>query len=190
MKLILLKLNTISRIVGLTAIGLVAISANAEITIHTSLDEKGKNQILVKNDQQQLPPPQLGIMPPVINDKLNRSTGKLDKSLTLYNYSSKPKKIKLSFIDLDINGKPVASTDTTLKNWVLINPTQFTIAGNGYQTIRLSVRPPKGFAKQTYKAALMIEQQIDNAMKYDPNGKGVTVELGSRYGLPIVISVE
>ena len=94
MKLILLKLNTISRIVGLTAIGLVAISANAEITIHTSLDEKGKNQILVKNDQQQLPPPQLGIMPPVINDKLNRSTGKLDKSLTLYNYSSKPKKIK------------------------------------------------------------------------------------------------
>lgn len=91
-------------------------------------------------------------------------------------------------IDLDSSGHPITSSEATLKNWTLINPTTFSIAGSGYQTVRLSIRPPKDFVKQEYKAMLLIEQQIDNPLKYD--AKGVTVELGSRYGLPIHVMVK
>ena len=37
---------------------------------------------------------------------------------------------------------------------------------------------------------LLIEQQIDNPLKYDADAKGVTVELGSPYGLPINVTVK
>ena len=165
--------------------------AKAELTIHTSVDKNGDTQMLVNNEaQKQLPPPQLGITPPTLHDDLVLATGKLDKSLTLYNYSTKPKKIKLSMIDLDSSGHPITSSETTLKNWTLINPTTFSIAGSGYQTVRLSIRPPNDFVEQKYKAMLLIEQQIDNPLKYDADAKGVTVELGSRYGLPINVTVK
>ena len=80
--------------------------AKAELTIHTSVDKNGDTQMLVNNEaQKQLPPPQLGITPPTLHDDLVLATGKLDKSLTLYNYSTKPKKIKLSMAALSIISK-------------------------------------------------------------------------------------
>ncbi len=147
--------------------------------------------IVVRNDKQTgLPPPQLGISPSSINVNLDTKLGKSDTSLTIYNYNTAPKTIRLNLIDLDANLKPVASSDATLKNWTLINPTLFTIPGSGYQTVRISVRPPQGFAKATYHSVLLIEQQIDNPVQYDGKNKVVKLEIGSRYGLPMTVNVK
>lgn len=154
-------------------------------------DETVSNAIVVRNNKQAgLPPPQLGISPSIINGDLDTKLGKFDTSLTIYNYNTTPKTIRLNLIDLDDKLKPVTSTDVTLKNWTLINPTLFTIPGNGYQTVRISVRPPQGFAKTTYHSVLLIEQQIDNPVQYDDNRKTVKLEIGSRYGLPMTVNIK
>lgn len=157
----------------------------------THAAQTASNAIVVRNNKQAgLPPPQLGISPSIINGDLDTKLGKFDTSLTIYNYNTTPKTIRLNLIDLDDKLKPVTSTDVTLKNWTLINPTLFTIPGNGYQTVRISVRPPQGFAKTTYHSVLLIEQQIDNPVQYDDNRKTVKLEIGSRYGLPMTVNIK
>ncbi len=168
--------------------------AQAELIIHSSKDNAGRTSLLVTDDKQkELPPAQLGITPARIAETVSlvrgTNTAGLNQSLTLYNYGNKPKKIALNLIDIDASGAAIAPSETTLKPFTLINPTQFTIAPNGYQTVRLSIRPPMSFATGKHVAMLEIKQQVDNALTYDADGKGVTLEIGSRYGLPIIIEV-
>lgn len=170
-------------------------SAQAELIIHNSKDATGQATMVVSDDRQkELPPAQLGISPSRINETVsltqNKNLSKLNQSLTLYNYGTKPKAIKLSLIDMDEAGKPIEPSESTLKPWTLINPTQFTIAPGGYQTVRMSIRLPMGFVEGKRLAMLSIEQQVDNAITYDTDGRGVTLEIGSRYGLPIRIDVQ
>ena len=170
-------------------------SAQAELVIQNSKDASGRAKMVVNdNRQKELPPAQLGISPSRIDETVsltqNKNLSKLNQSLTLYNYGSKPKVIKLNVIDVDESGKPIAPNESTLKPWTLINPTEFTIAPSGYQTVRMSIRLPVGFEQGVHSAMLIIEQQIDKSLTYDSDGKGVTLELGSRYGLPIHLDVQ
>lgn len=170
-------------------------TAQAELIIHNSVDAKGQAQMVVRDDgQKELPPAQLGIQPSTINETVSltqrKNLAKLNQSLTLYNYGTKPKSIKLSLIDIDEAGNPIEPSETTLKPWTLINPTQFTIAPGGYQTVRMSIRLPMDFAEGKRLAMLSIEQQIDKSLTYDADGKGLTLELGSRYALPVRIDIQ
>ena len=172
-----------------------ASSAHAELIIHTSKDASGQTNMVVNQDKQKdLPPAQLGITPARIDEtvslKTNKNTSRLNQSLTLYNYGAKPKKIRLNLVDMDDSGKPVEPSETTLKPWTLINPTEFTIAPGGYQTVRMAMRLPLEFPAGKHAAMLSIEQQVDKSLTYDEDGKGVTLEIGSRYGLPVFINVE
>lgn len=174
---------------------LIAHSAHAELIIHTSKDANGQTSMVVNQDKQKdLPPAQLGITPSRIDEtvslKTNKNTSRLNQSLTLYNYGNKPKKIRLNLVDMDAYGKPVEPSETTLKPWTLINPTEFTIAPGGYQTVRMAIRLPMQFPAGKHGAMLSIEQQVDKSLTYDADGKGVTLEIGSRYGLPVFINVE
>ena len=193
------KLTTLLPSLVVTAAVVTALifsqSAQAELVIHNSVDGKGQVKMVVTDDRQkELPPAQLGISPSRINETVsltqNKNLGKLNQSLSLYNYGSRPKSIKLSLIDMDESGKPIDPSESTLKPWTLINPTQFTIPAGGYQTVRMSIRLPMGFANGKRLAMLSIEQQIDKSLTYDADGKGVTLEIGSRYGLPIAINVQ
>ena len=193
------KLTTLLPSLVVTAAVLTALifsqSAQAELVIHNSVDGKGQVKMVVTDDRQkELPPAQLGISPSRINETVsltqNKNLGKLNQTLTLYNYGSRPKSIKLSLIDMDESGKPIDPSESTLKPWTLINPTQFTIPAGGYQTVRMSIRLPMGFANGKRLAMLSIEQQIDKSLTYDAVVKGVTLEIGSRYGLPIAINVQ
>lgn len=170
-------------------------SAQAELVIHNSVDDKGQAKMIVTDDRQkELPPAQLGISPSRIIETVsltqNKNLSNLNQSLTLYNYGSKPKNIKLSLIDMGEKGRPIEPSESTLRPWTLINPTQFTIPAGGYQTVRMSIRLPMSFKAGQHHAMLSIEQQIDKSLTYDADGRGVTLEIGSRYGLPIAINIQ
>ena len=182
-------------VAALSTIVIFSHSAQAELIIHNSVDDKGQAQMVVRDDRQkELPPAQLGIQPSAINETVSltqrKNLAKLNQSLTLYNYGTKPKSVKLSLIDMNEAGKAIEPSESTLKPWTLINPTQFTIAPGGYQTVRMSIRLPMDFTAGKRLAMLSIEQQIDKPLTYDADGKGVTLELGSRYGLPVRIDVQ
>ena len=129
----------------------------------------GQTSMVVDQDKQKdLPPAQLGITPSGINEtvslKQNKNTARLNQSVTLYNYGAKPKKIHLNLVDMDASGKPVEPSETTLKPWTLINPTEFTIAPGGYQTVRMAIRLPLEFPAGKHGAMLSIEQQVDKSL--------------------------
>lgn len=192
----LLKLvPSLTAAVALSATLMCTQFAQAELVISNAKDASGKATMMVRDDnQKELPPAQLGITPARIDETIsltqNKNLSKLNQSLILYNYGNKPKAINLSLVDMDESGAAIAPSETTLKPWTLINPTKFTIPAGGYQTVRMSMRLPMGFDTGQRKSMLMIEQQIDRSITYDSDGKGVTVELGSRYGLPIYINVQ
>lgn len=157
----------------------------AKLDSQLGKDEAGNTTLTVKNDSQKgLPPAQLGISPAKVDGtiKLSARSVRLDKSLTFYNYSDKPKELKLTLQD-----KQVA--DTSMKDWLLINPRTITIPAKGQQTIRLSFRPPKSLSVGRYQAVLFIEQQVKDPLLYDEDGKGVTMQIGSRYGLPVDVEI-
>lgn len=155
------------------------------VLLQTAIAQK----VVVKNPKQDFPPPQLGIAPPRVEQPLTLGKKVLDQSITLYNYNPKPKSIRLSFLDTNKQHRVIKPNDKTLSAWTIINPTEFTIEGNGQQTIRLSIRPPVGFPKKTHYAMLKIDQQVKDSLKFDEDGKGVTLGLGSSYGLPFIIKV-
>lgn len=149
----------------------------------------GASDLVVKSKDGAMPPPQLGIAPPNISGTV--VSGKsLNQSLTFYNYSPKPKTITIQLIDVNKKQRPISPGKKTLVPWTILNPKTFTIPGNGEQTVRLSIRPPQGFAKKTHYAIVDIRQHVPNQIKMDNDGKGVTVTLGARYALPIVVKVE
>lgn len=159
---------------------LLILSAPAFATLDSQVgkDEAGNTTLTVQNKAQAgMPPAQLGISPAKVEGQIAMRAPRLDKSVTFYNYTNKPKQIKLTLVDKE--------GSASLKDWTLINPKNITIAPNGQQTIRLSFRPPKSATAQSYEAILFIEQQVKDPLLYDEDGKGVTMQIGSRYGLPI-----
>ncbi|MDP8162278.1 hypothetical protein QJU89_02900 [Pasteurella skyensis] len=106
-------------------------------------------QIVVKKNGE-LPPPQLGITPPRIENTVMVSKGKrLDKSFVIYNYNpTKAKSIKLSLVDVNKAKRAIKPSKKTLVPWTIINPKNFVIPPNGQQTVRLSIRPPSNFLKR------------------------------------------
>lgn len=155
-----------------------AMMASAELNSELGKDGAGNTTLTVKNDNQKgLPPAQLGISPAKVEGVISSRSPRLDKSVTFYNYSAKPKQLKLTLMD--------KNEQSSIKDWTLINPKTITIAPHSQQTIRLSFRPPKNTAVQTHDAILFIEQQIKDPISVDESGQGVSMQIGSRYGLPI-----
>lgn len=148
-------------------------------------------ETLVVESKSKMPPPQLGIAPPRIEETVkSKSSGVINQSVIFYNYSPKPKTINLSLVDTNKQHRPIKPNKKTLLPWTILNPTTFTIPGNGQQTIRLSIRPPKGFPRKTHYAVLHIEQHVSEPLKMDADGKGATVTLGASYAMPLVIHVK
>lgn len=159
------------------------------VTLLTSL--AAAETLVVKNPKQDFPPPQLGISPPRIESEVLVSQGKrLDQSITFYNYSPKAKTLRITLHDTNAGHRMIKSNEKTLAPWTILNPTEFTIPGKGEQTIRLSIRPPQGFPSGTHHAMLKIVQHVPDSVKMDADGKGVTISLGSSYGLPLIVHVK
>ena len=136
------------------------------------------------------PPAQLGIAPPRIELELEGRVN--NESITIYNYSNKPKTIDLELINLSAipNGKAIAPGPQTLSRWTLFNPKRFTIEPGESQTVRMSIRPKTKLSPGTRYAMLSIRQDMGAQSKLAQSSDGeLTVSIGSSYGLPVIVKV-
>lgn len=136
------------------------------------------------------PPAQLGIAPPRIEIDLQ---GKVNnESITIFNYSEKPKTIDLELINLSTipNGKAIAPGPQSLSRWTLFNPKRFTIEPGESQTVRMSIRPRTKLDSGTRYGMLSIRQDMGDRDKLAQSSDGeLTVSIGSSYGLPVIVNV-
>lgn len=151
--------------------------SHAELVSQTQVVD-GKLQMIVKSTDDN-PPPQLGISPPGVTAS---TTGRYDTSITLYNYADHPKTMQLSLLGED--GK-----DTPLQDWTIISPDEFVIPKQGYQVIRLSIRPPSDAQKREYNAVLFIKETTEKP-KTNDEGDGISMYIGSNYALPIHLTLK
>lgn len=157
------------------------------LTLVTTVTSNAKT-ITVERPDGQLPPAQLGISPPTIDKSLKMGVQTaINQSVTFYNYNSKSKEVSVKLIDVDGDKKQIEPSKKTLAPWTILNPTKFTIPGNGQQTIRLSIRPPVGFPAKKHHAILLIQQQVKDSVT--KNADGVLLKFGSSYALPVTITI-
>ncbi|STY87694.1 Uncharacterised protein [Moraxella ovis] len=169
----------------LTALAMTTAHAT---TLQTSLEQGdgGARLVVVQKDEQgrtlDMPPPQLGISPPSL-DLMART--RTDASVTFYNYSTEPKLIELSLLDADEQLTAIED-EAKMQSWTVVAPQSFTVPSGGYQTIRLSFRPPADLPKTTHYGLLVINQKIQNPIVEQTESSAV-VKIGSQYQLPIRI---
>lgn len=136
------------------------------------------------------PPAQLGIAPPRVEMELQGPIN--NQSITLYNYSDKPKTIDLELTNVSAipNGKLIAPGPQTLSRWTLFNPRRFTIKPGGSQTVRMSIRPRVKLESGTRYGLLSIRQDMSDQSKLAQSKDGeMTVSIGSSYGLPVIVHI-
>ncbi len=144
-----------------------------------------------KSDEPILPPAQFGISPPRIEQSLQLGTVRaIDKSITFTNYNSKSKLIRLSLFDTNKKHQPIKAGKNSLAAWTIVNPTEFIMDGNSQQTIRLSIRPPAGFAKKTHYAILSIYQEVQDDAADKKEGKNAKLTISASYGLPLTVHIK
>ncbi len=136
------------------------------------------------------PPAQLGIAPPRIELDLEGRAN--NESITIFNYSEKPKTIDLELINMSAipNGEVIAPGPQSLSRWTLFNPKRFTIAPGESQTVRMSIRPRTKLVSGTRYALLSVRQDMSERAKTSQNEEGdLTVSIGSSYGLPVIVHI-
>lgn len=140
--------------------------------------------------QSEEPPIQLGISPPRVEIDLQGQVN--NESITIYNYSDKPKTIDLELINLSTipNGKAIAPGPQSLSRWTLFNPKRFTIEPGKSQTVRMSIRPRSKLDPGTRYGMLSIRQDMSAQSPLTKTDDGeLTVSIGSSYGLPVIVHV-
>lgn len=169
----------------------VSTSANTQTSTDTAIstDPAQRRMLVSKPEQDGLPPAQLGISPPGMRTSARAGAGRINESLTLYNYGKTDKHIQLQLLAVDSEGKPTAANADSLRSYSLINPTDFVIPVGGYQTVRLAISPPPQISKTTHRMLLVIEQQVTDPIRSDEQGN-VAISIGSRYVMPITVTVD
>jgi len=136
------------------------------------------------------PPAQLGISPPRLEMTLEGAIK--NESLTIHNYSDKPKTIDLELLNVSTipGGKTIAPGPQSLSRWTLFNPRRFTVEPGQAQTVRMSIRPRTSLEPGTRYGILSIRQDMGDRAKLAGSENGaMKVSIGSSYGLPVIVKI-
>ncbi len=102
---------------------------------------------------------QVAISPQMLDVPVDNRT----HAFKLYNLSAEPKKVRVSLtnFDLDDNNtvREQASGEQSLDTWLVVSPLEFTVKPNGYQTVRLSIRPAVELAPGEHRAMVWFDEQ-------------------------------
>src|SRR5690606_1515635 len=82
----------------------------------------------------------------------------------LFNLTRDPKQVRVSVVSwtLDEQGeiRLLPSTDTSLDQWVVVNPIEFTIAPGDSQAVRFSIRPAVELPPGEHRAMLVFDEVL------------------------------
>jgi hypothetical protein len=73
------------------------------------------------------------------------------------------------------------STDTSLDQWVVVNPIEFTIPPGDSQAVRFSIRPAVDLAPGEHRAMLVFDEILQPAAAQESSGAGAQTALRARF---------
>lgn len=80
-----------------------------------------------------------------------------------------------------------AKTFNTASQMIRFSPKQVTLKPNERQTVRLSVRRPKGLEDGEYRSHLLFKQLPIKSNEFSGKGQGIQLDVMLSYSLPIIV---
>lgn len=103
----------------------------------------------------------------------------------LFNLTNDPKQVRVSVVNwtLDEHGeiRPLPSTDTSLDQWVVVNPIEFTIPPGESQAVRFSIRPAVELPPGEHRAMLLFDEVLLPAAPEVSSSVGAQTSLRARF---------
>ena len=111
------------------------------------------------------------------------------QSLLIQNMSEDPLTVSFSVnnwnLDEENQIQVIPPTESSLDQWIVINPLEITIPPGAPQTIRWAIMPRLRPSEGEYRAMIFIEEKLGS----QENIEGALVRMKMRYGLPIYAHV-
>jgi hypothetical protein len=126
---------------------------------------------------------QVGFSPQYFDLPLPEAQG--THAYRLFNLTKDPKQVKVSVVswDFDENGqiRLLPSTDTSLDQWVVVNPIEFTIPPGESQAVRFSIRPAVQLSAGEHRAMLIFDEVLQLQPLGQVSGAGAQTALRARF---------
>ncbi len=130
------------------------------------------------------PSPRMGISPDRYQIVFDERGGET-QSLLVQNLSDEPLSLSLSVSNWELNDENqivvAPPTESSLDQWIVINPLKVTIPPGAPQTIRWAVMPRMQPQQGEYRAIIFVEEELPP--RENPNSTEIRMKM--RYGLPI-----
>lgn len=144
--------------------------------------------LLITTTLQAQPAPRMGISPDRYQIEFDERGGET-QSILVQNLSDEPLSLSLSVSNWALNDDnqitEVPPTESSLDQWIVINPMRVTIPPGAPQTIRWAIMPRLQPQEGEYRAIIFIEEELPPREKVE----GTEVRMKMRYGLPIYAHV-
>jgi fimbrial chaperone protein len=126
---------------------------------------------------------QVGFSPQYLDLSLAEAEG--THAYRLFNQTADPKQVRVSVVSWDFDKageiRILPSTDTSLDQWIVVNPIEFTILPGGSQAVRLSIRPAIQLAAGEYRAMLIFDEILQPQPLGEASGTGAQTALRARF---------
>lgn len=103
----------------------------------------------------------------------------------LFNMTNDPKQVRVSVVSWDFDDRGeiriLPSTDTSLDQWVVVNPIEFTIPPGESQAVRFSIRPAVPLAAGEHRAMLIFDEVLQPQPVGEASGAGAQTALRARF---------
>ncbi|NKB31726.1 MAG: hypothetical protein GKR91_01335 [Pseudomonadales bacterium] len=134
------------------------------------------------------PAPRMGISPDRYQIVFDEAGGET-QSLLVQNLSDEPLSLSLSVSNWVLNDDNqiivAPPTESSLDQWIVINPLRVTVPPGSPQTIRWAIMPRLQPQQGEYRAIIFIEEELPP--RADPDNTEIRMKM--RYGLPIYAHV-
>ena len=103
----------------------------------------------------------------------------------LFNLTKDPKQVRVSVVSWDFDDRGeiriLPSSDTSLDQWVVVNPIEFTIPPGESQAVRFSIRPALQLADGEHRAMLIFDEVLQPQPVGEASGTGAQTALRARF---------
>lgn len=144
--------------------------------------------IVFANTALAQPAARMGISPDRYYIEFDERGGEM-QSLVIQNLSEEPLHLRFSVSNWNLNDENqievAAPTETSLDQWIVINPTSITVPPGTPQTVRWAVMPRLKPEEGEYRAIIFVEEDLPERESRD----GTAVQMKMRYGMPIYAQV-
>ncbi|MBE9006624.1 molecular chaperone [Fortiea sp. LEGE XX443] len=129
----------------------------------------------------------IGVSPPRFELNIGRKK-QVTKSFKVLNNGKKPATFRIYTQGWVLNEKnevkPVAPTEQSLDQWIVVNPVQFTLPPGKIQTVRFAVRPRVQPKSGEHRAFIYVEELPGADENNDPKAS-VNVKVLGRFGVAV-----